>query len=76
MNSFPLDPDRELLQSPATTFKSSFGHLVCAFNTLSIRLQLMLNTVSHLVVHAHGASTVIRQRARRPLQLWCCVYLI
>jgi hypothetical protein len=74
---FPLDPDREHLQSPATTFKSSFGRPVCAFNTPSIRLQPMLSTVSHLAVRAPGASTAVRRRARRPPPLCCCcVYLV
>jgi hypothetical protein len=74
----PLDPDRELLQSPATTFKSSFDRPVCAFNTPSIRLQPILSTVSHLSVRAPGASTAVRRRAHRPPPLCCCcfVYLV
>jgi hypothetical protein len=68
----PLDLDRELLQLPATTFKSSFGRSVCTSNGLSIRLQPMLSTVFHLAVRAPGASTAVRRRARHPSPLCCC----
>jgi hypothetical protein len=76
MISSPLDLDRELLQSPGTTFKSSFGRPVWTSNTPSICLQPMPNTIFHLVVRTPGVSTAVRRRARHSLPLCCCCYLL
>jgi hypothetical protein len=49
----PPHLDRELLQSPATTFKSSFGRPVCTSNTPSstdAQHRPMPSTVFHLAV--------------------------